>query len=139
MYGRAGLIEEETEVVFIPDVNATAHGGTDESNHDTSAQSMATSYLPPDSTPAVIHSSTLGSTGVLTRVARAFEDEPISVDISLTYPEPRSLESGEQAHEERALQHDAERWASLTDRQPPYVHTSHLRRDLHAWMVEEAP
>jgi hypothetical protein len=87
--------------------------------------------------PFMVQPPTPGSTGVLTRLARVFDEGSSSVspqDLQLT---PQNVTCGEEASEEQALQSDAERWASLSDGQSPYEHTARLRRDLHSWTSDE--
>ncbi|KAA1085262.1 hypothetical protein PGT21_001110 [Puccinia graminis f. sp. tritici] len=135
IYSNSGLIEEETEAMLTLATDAASPVIETKTQEDDGHRADSSSQTGPD--PFMAQPPTPGSTGVLTRLARAFGEGSSSVsrqDLQLT---PQNVTCGEEASEEQALQSDAERWASLSDGQSPYEHTARLRRDLHSWTSDE--
>ncbi|OAV87560.1 hypothetical protein PTTG_05363 [Puccinia triticina 1-1 BBBD Race 1] len=129
IYNNSGLIEEETEAMLTLATDAISPVREDQSPGNSISQTSPS--------PLIAHPPTPGSSGVLTRLARAFGEDSTSGSRPDLRRTPQTVTRGEEASEEQALQFDAERWASLSDGQSPYEHTARLRRDLHSWTSDE--
>lgn len=139
IYSRSGLIEEETEVMATPvrDEMSPIMGHDDSQDNTHRLVSVSDRNQQLSNTPLLSHPTSPGSTGVLTRLARAFGDASTSAGRPSAQLSQQDYHCMEEAGEDQALQSDAERWIQLKDGKPPYGHAARLRTDLHSWCSEE--